>query len=303
MLENLPEIIKTTKGAFSLAKLCAKFLGLNKPEQIREEAQAQADAKIIDAKADAEARKIRALSDLEVLGLGGLAEREKERQENRQKVFVAAVKALSPDADPEIIEKADKDKVARIFRESEITSDEELLLLWGKILAGEAEKSGSFSKRTISIVGNMEKKDAQIFTDLCQFVWHEMSNVSSPILAVYDSTHTVYNKQGIIFSALKYLEEMGLISYSSASGYARWYSVGNGIVWRYHDKVVFINNAPKDAGRKSHFVSYGAASLTNAGEELYPICGAQPNEEFFQFIIEKWKKDGLNPTILPLSEK
>lgn len=46
------------------------------------------------------------------------------------------------------------------------SSDEEIQVLWGKILAGEIAHHGKFYKRTLSILKNMESKEAKHFVEL-----------------------------------------------------------------------------------------------------------------------------------------
>ena len=46
-----------------------------------------------------------------------------------------------------------------------------------KLLAGEANKPGKYSKRTIELVALFDKKDAQLFNDLCTFCWFDGKKV------------------------------------------------------------------------------------------------------------------------------
>ncbi len=48
-------------------------------------------------------------------------------------------------------------------------SDEQMQALWAKILAGEANGPGRFSKKTVNIVASLDKSDAEAFTTLCGF--------------------------------------------------------------------------------------------------------------------------------------
>ena len=43
--------------------------------------------------------------------------------------------------------------------------------LWARLLAGEANQPGTFSKRTVELVASLDKSDAQLFTGLCRFAW------------------------------------------------------------------------------------------------------------------------------------
>lgn len=46
------------------------------------------------------------------------------------------------------------------------SSDEEIQVLWGKILAGEIAHHGKFYKRTLSILKNLESEEAKHFVEL-----------------------------------------------------------------------------------------------------------------------------------------
>jgi hypothetical protein len=43
---------------------------------------------------------------------------------------------------------------------------------------------------------------------------------------------------------------------------------------------------------KDNEIQIGKALLTQAGQELAPICGAQRNDNFYEYVIEKWHKSG-----------
>lgn len=79
----------------------------------------------------------------------------------------------------------------------ENVSDEEILALFGKILAGEMERPGSISKKTMSILDDMSRREAAAFQKLCEraiearvsddetrlvsFVWsNEMDDIAIP---------------------------------------------------------------------------------------------------------------------------
>jgi predicted DNA binding CopG/RHH family protein len=49
-------------------------------------------------------------------------------------------------------------------------SDEDMQSVWAKILAEEAKKPGSFSKRTVAFVETLDKDEANLFNELCRFV-------------------------------------------------------------------------------------------------------------------------------------
>jgi hypothetical protein len=62
--------------------------------------------------------------------------------------------------------------------------------LWSRVLAGEANKPGSYSKRTVNFLSDLDKIDAELFSQLCGFVW--MFSTLTPL--VFDVQVDIYNK-------------------------------------------------------------------------------------------------------------
>lgn len=156
--------------------------------------------------------------------------------------------------------------------------------LWSRLLSSEATNPGTFSKRTVDFVASMDKKDARLFTDFCQYCWF-MGDIVPMIFEYQDD---IFTKNGINFSSLKHLDSIGLISFESTSGYKR---VGFG-KWKqvlYFGTPVLIE-FDKDENNE---VQLGKALLTQAGQELALICGAQKNNDFYEYVIARWYGEGL----------
>lgn len=63
-------------------------------------------------------------------------------------------------------EKLDPDWATAFYDSAKDSSDEEIQVLWGKILAGEIAHHGKFYKRTLSILKNMESEEAKHLVEL-----------------------------------------------------------------------------------------------------------------------------------------
>ncbi len=253
------------------------------------------------AKRRVEVRKIEVAGEIEI---NEMIERAKNRsvgqelrkQANMEQIAKIAVEELPPDASVENIQKMEDDKIAYFFKECDIVSDKDMQLLWGKILACEAANPRSISKRTIALMASMDKKDAEMFTHFGQFVWYVEDHQSIQALRpfVYEYTDTIYNKKIRIFEVIEHLKHVGLI-FHEPLGY-NLHSLNNltMITLFYHNTPVFLkhDNIKDD----EIFLRTGTVSLTQAGMELFPICGAQKNEEFFQYIIKKWKEYEYKPS-------
>jgi hypothetical protein len=52
------------------------------------------------------------------------------------------------------------------FDKCRIVSDNQMQILWCKVLAGEANSHGSYSKRTINLLGSIHREEAELLNTL-----------------------------------------------------------------------------------------------------------------------------------------
>lgn len=94
--------------------------------------------------------------------------RKVKKQENIEQITADATRKLNEDAKPENI---DNDWIANFFDKCRLVSDREMQSLWSRLLAGEANEPGTYSKRTVGLISSLDKSDAQLFTNLLTFGW------------------------------------------------------------------------------------------------------------------------------------
>lgn len=82
------------------------------------------------------------------------------RQQNMEKITEKALPLLNEGSDPSAME---DDWVTNFFDKSRIISDEEMQSLWSSVLAGEANAPGTYSKRTVNFLSDLDKKTLQSF--------------------------------------------------------------------------------------------------------------------------------------------
>ena len=75
---------------------------------------------------------------------------------------------VTDDASPEDME---DDWIRNLLGKCRIVSDQDMQELWARILAGEANEPGSVSRRTVNLVADLDKRDAESFMAVCRFVW------------------------------------------------------------------------------------------------------------------------------------
>lgn len=238
------------------------------------------------AKAEVEAEKIKylakiELNELEQRAVERFVQQESRKQENIEKITAQAVSSLPLDAE---VENLDEDWVAHFFKQCDTVSDGEMQSLWARLLSGEAAKPGTFSKRTVDFISSIDKKDAALFTNFCQFVW--VISEANPL--VYEVGDDIYTKQGINFSALKHLDSIGLISFESTAGYLRKGFGKYGQAFYYGMPTII-----EFSGDENNQLATGHVLLTSIGMELVPICGSKKNQDFYEYVIQKWFQQGL----------
>ena len=237
------------------------------------------------AKAEVEAEKIRLLAQIEISetqkrGLDRLIQVEGVKQDNIEKITAKTIVDLKENARPAEME---NDWIANFFDKCSGVSDEEMQTLWARILANEANKPGTYSKRTVNSLSSMDKNEAYLFTTLCRFGW-SIGNIT-PL--IYDLDNDIYAKHDLNFVGLNHLDSIGLISFNNLAGYVQQ-SLPKKFKSFYFDSSVQIE-LPEDA---EFTIELGSVLLTKMGLELAPICGATPIEGFVDYVISQWVKRG-----------
>lgn len=91
------------------------------------------------------------------------------QEEKRQRNIKAVVEQAASELGEKQVEdrEPDHDWTARFFSEVQDVSSEEMQLLWSRVLAGEVERPGRSSVRTLGILRNLDRETAKLFSKLC----------------------------------------------------------------------------------------------------------------------------------------
>ena len=170
-LINLGDLAKPANTL--IEKISDAGVGIAAPWQIKRVAKAEAEATLIKAEAEAKAAVIEAQSQIEITDLQRRSVRrfiaeQAQYQKNMEGITAKALLQLNKNADPNSM---DKDWIVNFFDKSRIVSDNEMQDLWSRILAGEANTPGTYSKRTVNFLSDLDKSEAGLFTKLCGFIW------------------------------------------------------------------------------------------------------------------------------------
>ena len=180
-----------SKPANTLIKKASNAVGgLFAPYQIKRIAKAEVEAELIKKQSEIE------ITDLQRRAMSRWIDEEALHQKNMEDVTTKALPQLNEEAKADSIE---NDWLVNFFDKSRIVSDNEMQELWSRVLAGEANAPGTYSKRTVNFLSDLDKAEADLFTKLCGFVW--MIGELRPL--VFDASAEIYNRHGINFSSLR----------------------------------------------------------------------------------------------------
>ena len=183
-----------------------------KPWQIRRVARAEAEAEKIKALAQIETQI--EIADLTRRALGRFLIEETKKQDNMESITSKALPLLEENSKPQEI---NDDWITNFFDKCRLISDDEMQALWAKVLAGEANSPGKYSKRTVNFLGSLDKLDAILFSKLCGFCW----DIGGIVPLVYNIDDPIYTENGINFDILNHLDDIGFLSFEKTSTFKR----------------------------------------------------------------------------------
>lgn len=243
------------------------------------------------AKADAKAAVILAesrghVASIEQRVAARLQHREAMRQENLERVTAIAASELPSEVSREPV---DLDWTTQFMDHAQDVNDDEMQVLWGRILAGEVASPGSYSKRTIGCLRTLDKWEAQAFTAFCscavqnengwRFVFH-----GDP----YDEfLRTEFDDAGMEshFAAIGLLmSDTGMPNPSDL----------NGKQVRYFGTTYRVHGPPKPEAKRGIPALELGPSVRNfslTGQELAKIAGAQPIARFMENLSASFEKE------------
>ena len=273
--EQSPSLVKLGdfgKPANTLVKKISDAVGgIFAPHQTRRLAKAEAEAALTKAQSDIQ------ITDLRRRAVHRWIEEEAQRQKNIESITTKAFPLLNNDTNASSV---GDDWIVNFFDKSRIVSDAHMQDLWSRILAGEANAPGTYSRRTVNFLSGLEKYEAQLFAKLCGFAW----NLDVLVPLIFDSNAQIYNKHGINFVSLSHLDDIGLAQFSSLTGFVRQKLPATYVVHYYGRRLVlnWHENTDNELG-------IGTVMLTRIGQELAPICESAPVDGFWEYVNSRWK--------------
>lgn len=283
MSNSIVDIGELSKPATVLVERISDAVGgFFKPYQIERVARAEAKAAKIRAKADIE------ISELQERAINRFVAEEAQKQKNIEDIGTKALTEVREDADPEAVE---DDWIINFFDKCRLISDEEMQDLWARVLSGEANQPGSYSKRIVNFLSSMGKRDAQQFTNLCRFA----IDMGPPVPLIYELSDPIYRQADIDLESVAHLDDIGLLRYESLSGFS-FQGFPEHINVKYFDTTMEFR-FPSEAGNS---LPIGKVKLSRTGKELAKVCKPSPVEGFTEYLSEQLSRKNIAVSV-PIS--
>ena len=208
-----------------------------------------------------------------------IIEKEARRIKTRKRIVEKAESIKSEDENISD-EKPTDDWMTRFFNIVEDVTEDTMQNLWAQILAGEVKRPHTFSLRTLDVLRNMTKEDAELYVRVINSY-------------CFDRLILTENQYGISLEDRIALSEMGLLSPDELTQTITQTQEVN--LMRLNQKYVLKLN--KDTTNNIE-VNFGCRALTKSGRELLQLVDDKGNYDMFAYVASKFKKAGMTSVSL-----
>lgn len=280
-----------TKAGLKLTKAIAGLVGLPEkitnyvvgPERITKHAEVEAKNELIKAKTDVDIDLIKKQAEYDCLRIETgefVYDREMRKTRNRNSIVEEAKKAL-PQNDDEVSDTPISDDFTHMFfEEFDGISDPEIHKIAGRLLAGEVTNPGTFPRRTMRVLRDLESNEFKCFASLCRFAFR--LNTYHPI--ILDVHNPIYQNHGLSYVILLELDSLGLINFSTTGAFSTD-TQSKELSIPYGSIIIKIE-------LKNRKINLGQVALTDAGKRLLPLTHPQIIPELIPYVVNKWRSDG-----------
>ncbi len=258
--------------------LASKVFG---PSLTRRQASADAESEVIGALAKQLTNYIEAFpnnSDImdAIISCGG-----KLNLGNLVNIVHKAAPQLNETATPALIK---DDWIANFKEKARTCSDDEMSDLWAQLLAGEANCLGSYSRKTVNVLADMDADDAKSFSNLCRFQLMDPLNKHGRMLATPELDARIYVVHGITTDVVDNLRNIGLVIFESGMAQANT-MLDRRLLAHSKGILEFVTTDGTEINRGG--INSGALSFTNSGWELSKLClPIDTPDDFVEWLID-----------------
>jgi Protein of unknown function (DUF2806) len=211
-----------------------------------------------------------------------------KRQANIEAIAAHAALQLS-DKEAVPTQKPDEDWVTRFFSAAQDISSAQMEELWGRILAGEILRPGSYPLRTLDFVRNLTKSDSMLIERLAEAVVFDAPDR----FVLFGNDPWYKDTKHLIPNDFFVLGEIGILL-PTLVGATLWDSnrTDPGRFYLPEDKVLFVEH-----DTTSGPLPLSVWKLTKLGAELIPLSHVPFDIDFARFLSQRFREFGKKTTL------
>lgn len=219
--------------------------------------------------------------------LNGLAVRSIERslyqetvkQQNLESVVAKAYGLLEnePDVPDEPVE---QDWMARFINSIETIGDDDMQLLWAKVLAGEIKKPKTYSLRTLENLKNLSKEEALLFQKYCDYI------ITKDGYGYFVNEDELWENGKVNLDRILQLSDCGIVNDSSNISITYKFKPNGQNLFINDELIIVCNNLDV----KPLEFSFQVFPLTIFGRNLINIINKKTSNDFFLKFAKFLKK-------------
>lgn len=179
-------------------------------------------------------------------------------------------------------EPVNRDWAVRFFNIVKDVSTKELQLLWSKILAGEIKQPGGFSLRTLEMIRNLSKEEAEIINKVANYTFLGSDTAFIPKVGM-----DFLKEKGIIKPVTSFLlKEIGVWIHEEGYGTAINYtesSKEDNPIFTYGDTIFKIDFTEEVVDGD---LLLDIRSFSKSGTEIIKIINPIVDHEYLNFILK-----------------
>lgn len=210
---------------------------------------------------------------------------EAKRQLNIENIASNTFEELKKE-DPITDQPLDEDWTTRFFDLAKDISNEEMQILWSKILAGEIKQPNSYSIRTLETLKNLNKSEAECLLKFGRFA---IKSKDATFLLNFKNEKLLTEKYGLSYSERLLLEELGIITANDLdikmSGQAEKDAHITYVIGKYCVIVTFPNGT-----QERHLQ---VLAFTKIGRELLNLIDTNTELDYIQLFAYKIRNGGV----------
>ncbi len=202
---------------------------------------------------------------------------------NLSRILQSAQSQLTDDARPELI---GDDWFANFREKAKTCSDEEFAKLWASLLAGEVNRPGSYSQKTVNILADMDVRTAHIFASLCKYA---LTTETGIVLVV--PKENIGPKVGD--HGLSLLKGLGLVDFVEGHDLQLRTSIS---LFGYDGGLLEVRN---ESSSTRVMVNTGSVHFTPFGIQLAGLClPVGDQEDSVSDIVTFWESADKGTTVV-----